>query len=39
MASKGDEHLHHPKCEACGKEFSTTKELTLHIDNEHRRSR
>jgi uncharacterized C2H2 Zn-finger protein len=37
-SSEGDEHLHHPKCEACGKEFNDTKELSVHIDSEHRYS-
>jgi uncharacterized C2H2 Zn-finger protein len=38
MGSKGDEHLHHPRCEVCGKEFSDTHELSVHIDKVHRDS-
>jgi uncharacterized membrane protein YvbJ len=36
MASKGDEHIHHPVCEVCGKEFSDTRQLSMHIDEIHR---
>jgi uncharacterized membrane protein YvbJ len=36
MASKGDEHIHHPVCEVCGKEFSDTHQLSMHIDEIHR---
>jgi hypothetical protein len=35
--TKGDEHPHHPVCEACGKEFSNTHELSVHIDEAHRK--
>src|SRR5918997_1908905 len=30
--TKGDEHLHHPMCEVCQKEFSDTHELSGHIN-------
>jgi hypothetical protein len=36
METKGDEHLHHPICEICQKEFKTTHELSVHIDKVHR---
>ena len=36
MGAKSDEHIHHPICEACGKEFSDVNQLR-HIDEEHRR--
>lgn len=36
MGANADEHTHHPICEACGKEFSDTRELSEHIDREHR---
>jgi uncharacterized C2H2 Zn-finger protein len=32
----GDEHLHHPVCEVCQKEFSDTHELSVHINEAHR---
>jgi len=35
-SAKGDEHLHHPVCEVCQKEFDDTHELSVHIDNMHR---
>ena len=38
MGAKGDEHAHHPVCEACGKEFADTHQLSLHIDEQHRNS-
>jgi hypothetical protein len=38
METKGDEHLHHPICEVCGKEFNDTHELSIHIDQVHRSS-
>ena len=31
-----DEHLHHPVCEICQKEFKDTNELSVHIDEVHR---
>jgi hypothetical protein len=31
---KGDEHLHHPVCEVCQKEFDNVHELSKH--EEHR---
>ena len=34
--TKGDEHLHHPMCEVCQKEFSDTHELSVHINEAHR---
>jgi hypothetical protein len=34
---KGDEHLHHPVCEVCQKEFTDTHELSVHIDQTHRK--
>jgi hypothetical protein len=36
METKGDEHLHHPLCEICQKEFNSTHELSVHIDQVHR---
>jgi len=36
MGIKGDEHVHHPVCEACGKEFADTHQLSVHIDEQHR---
>ena len=36
METKGDEHLHHPICETCQKEFKSTHELSVHIDQVHR---
>ena len=33
---KGDEHLHHPICEVCQKEFNNTHELSVHVDKAHR---
>lgn len=36
--AKGDEHIHHPRCEICEKEFDTTHELSIHIDQMHRSS-
>ena len=33
----GDEHLHHPVCEVCQKEFTDTHELSVHIDQTHRK--
>ena len=36
METKGDEHLHHPLCEICQKEFNSTNELSVHIDQVHR---
>ena len=36
METKGDEHLHHPICEICKKEFKSTYELSVHIDQVHR---
>jgi hypothetical protein len=36
METKGDEHLHHPLCEICQKEFNSTQELSAHIDQVHR---
>jgi hypothetical protein len=30
METKGDEHLHHPLCEICQKEFNSTNELSVH---------
>ena len=36
METKGDEHLHHPICEICQKEFKNTHELSTHIDQVHR---
>ena len=38
MGAKGDKHVHHPVCEACGKEFADTHQLSVHIDEEHRNS-
>gem|GEM_PF-3057818 len=32
----GDELLHHPVCQVCGKEFKNIHELAVHI--EHRSS-
>ena len=37
MTIEGDEHIHHPVCEVCGKEFSNTHDLSVHIDEEHRK--
>ena len=37
MGAKSDEHVHHPICETCGKEFSDVNQLSRHIDEEHRR--
>ncbi len=37
-AKKDDEHVHHPICEACGKEFDDTNQLSIHIDEQHRKS-
>jgi hypothetical protein len=34
--STGDEHSHHPLCEACGQEFATVDQLSMHIDQAHR---
>lgn len=34
---KGDELLHHPVCEVCQKEFTDTHELSVHIDQTHRK--
>jgi hypothetical protein len=34
--AKGDEHPHHPVCEACGEEFATAEQLSEHIDHKHR---
>ena len=36
MASKGDEHSHHPLCGECGEEFVTVEQLTEHVDHVHR---
>lgn len=36
METKEDEHLHHPICEICQKEFKNTHELSAHIDQVHR---
>ena len=37
MESKeGDEHLHHPVCEVCQKEFDDVHELSKHVNQEHR---
>ena len=33
---KGDDH-HHPVCEVCQKEFTDTHELSVHIDQTHRK--
>jgi hypothetical protein len=33
---KGDEHLHHPVCEVCQKEFDDVHELSKHVNEEHR---
>jgi hypothetical protein len=33
---KGDEHLHHPVCEVCQKEFGDVHELSKHVNEEHR---
>ena len=33
---KGDEHLHHPVCEVCQKEFDDVQELSKHVNEEHR---
>ena len=33
---RGDEHLYHPLCEICQKEFKDTHELSIHIDQVHR---
>ena len=33
---ESDEHLHHPVCEICQKEFKDTHELSVHIDEVHR---
>ena len=33
---KGDEHLHHPVCEVCQKEFDNVHELSKHVNAEHR---
>lgn len=35
MNKASDEHSHHPVCEACGKEFQSVHDLTVHIDKEH----
>jgi hypothetical protein len=32
---KGDEHLHHPVCEICQKEFDNVHELSKHVNAEH----
>lgn len=37
MAAKNDEHVHHPICEACGKQFADTNQLSTHIDEQHRK--
>jgi hypothetical protein len=29
---KGDEHLHHPVCEVCQKEFDNVHELSKHVN-------
>jgi len=34
MGAKGDEHIHHPVCEVCGKEFADTHQLSVQIDEE-----
>jgi hypothetical protein len=36
METKGDEHLHHPFCEICQREFKSAHELSIHIDQVHR---
>ena len=36
METKGDEHLHHPLCGICQKEFNSINELSAHIDQVHR---
>jgi hypothetical protein len=33
---KRDEHLHHPVCEVCQKEFNDVHELSKHVNEEHR---
>jgi hypothetical protein len=33
---EGDEHLHHPVCEVCQKEFDNVHELSKHVNAEHR---
>jgi uncharacterized C2H2 Zn-finger protein len=35
-SEKGDEHLHHPVCEVCQKEFDDVHELSKHVNQEHR---
>jgi uncharacterized C2H2 Zn-finger protein len=35
-SKKGDEHLHHPVCELCQKEFDDVHELSKHVNEEHR---
>jgi hypothetical protein len=36
MASRGDEHSHHPLCGDCGEEFATAEQLAEHVDHVHR---
>jgi hypothetical protein len=33
---KADEHLRHPVCEVCQKEFDNVHELSKHVNAEHR---
>lgn len=33
---KGDQHIHHPVCEICQKEFNDTHKLNEHTDQVHR---
>jgi uncharacterized C2H2 Zn-finger protein len=35
-SKKGDEHLHHPVCEVCHREFDDVHELSKHVNQEHR---
>ena len=35
-SKKGDEHLRHPVCEVCQKEFDDVHELSKHVNEEHR---
>jgi uncharacterized C2H2 Zn-finger protein len=35
-SKRGDEHLHHPVCEVCQKEFHDVHELSKHVNQEHR---
>jgi hypothetical protein len=35
-SEKGDEHLHHPVCEVCQKEFDDVHELSKHVNEKHR---